>query len=149
MQKGFILPIIFLSIIVWGGYTAFNHWGKYPNSTTQQTAASIQAYPNSKSWEITNRKNVCLIPKKVCTQPSVIKFNSEDAWNNIYFYYKEAMIKKDWSTKSTIVTSIPTDITFTKINQCTAVFQQQQPFFPFQKKTDINTFSATITCPAT
>lgn len=149
MQKGFILPIIFLSVIALAGYTAFNHYGKYPNTATQQTAESIQAYPNSKSWEITNRKNVCLIPKKVCTHPSIIKFNSEDAWGHIYSFYLKAMPKSDWATRSSILTSIPTDITFTKANQCTVVFQEQQPFFPFQEKEGINIFSATITCPVT
>ncbi len=138
MKKGFILPILFLLVLAGAGYLIFSKYSKTPGEITQKTAASIPKYPKSKNWQIKGRRNVCFLATAGCSQPIDITFQSENAWPDIYFYYKTVMVQNGWKTNSSIWTSIPGGILFTEDkNTCEAYFTSKEDAL----------FTVTVTCP--
>ena len=129
------------------GYQGFKTFAKSPNAFTQQTASTIVKYPNAQDWQLKNQKNVCFFATGECLQPTKVSFLSDDVWNQIYFFYREQMVQNGWVTKSRIVTSIPTTITFTNTANCIALLTQPKPLVNFGSKSAKNNYSFSVTCP--
>lgn len=146
-MRSFIITTIFLLAIAWLGYQGFQTFAQSPNALTQQTASTIIKYPNSQDWQIKNRRNVCFFTTEECLQPTKVSFQSDNDWNQIYFFYKERMVQKGWDTKSIIVTSIPAGITFTNATRCKVYLTQPKPLVNFSSKSPNNKYSFSVTCP--
>lgn len=152
-KKGFILPLIVLGVLVLTGYFAFQTLSKPPSSKTQEAAKSILKYPGAKNWEISDKKSFCLFSSYKCSPPSHIIFETNDSWSKIYGWYSENLTNYDWITNSQVLTSIPTEIIFTKnptkdIN-CQAYLRKYSESLLEKIKRNLkeNLYIFTISCP--
>ena len=128
MKRGFIIPILFLITLGATGYYLFTKYSESPNQITRNNAQKIYKYPNSDNWEVKPHHNVCLIPKSQCVQPIDIVFSSNDTWPTVYNFYKTYLTQNDWSTNSTIYTSVPTSIVF-ETQQCQMNLESKRSSF--------------------
>lgn len=113
-RSGIITPLILIAAVAALYMIANARYAKLPNSNSQEMATTINPYPNSTNWQISNKKQLCLYYLNKCQEvPSQIKFSSGDMWPAIYSHFKIDLTKNGWSTNSKIVTSIPTSIVFT------------------------------------
>ena len=149
--------LIFLGFIILVGsigFIIYNHFARSPNAQTQEIAKTIQAYPNAKIWDIENHRSFCIVNDyKICTpSPVVIKFASSDSWPLIYQYYQTNMPNQAWTTKSEVLTSIPSSIVFTNDKfedgrYCEITFGQASgSFLDSGQKTAVNDYQASIVC---
>mgnify|MGYP001612834660 CR=1 FL=1 len=146
-MKDFVITVILLLTLGWIVYLGFKFFAKGPNLITKQTAQAIVQYPNREDWQAQDQKNICLFSTDECLQASKITFHSEDTWTKIYFFYKEAMVKNGWQTKSTVFTSTPTSATFTNSNNCKAELTQSKMLIKFDATSPGNKYFFKITCP--
>lgn len=114
MKKGWILPIFLLIIFVAAGLFIYTKFSKSPNTTTIKEANLIDKYPFGKNWMLKEAKNLCFLATDECNQPVTITFESQNEWARIYGHYLDSLPIIGWTTKSRVVTSIPTDVVFTK-----------------------------------
>lgn len=127
MKTGFLLPIIAIVILSGIGFVIFNNFSKSPTALTQQTAASIIQYPESKNWQLISRRNLCFFATDDCSQPIDITFNTTDEWKDVYYFYRALMPQDGWNTNSMIWTSIPTNPVYTEnTNGCTAAMLEKE-----------------------
>lgn len=127
MHRGFILPVIILAAVAGIGFYLFSKYSKTPGKATTDTALSIYKYPNNTSWQVQPHHNVCLQPQATCDQPVDIIFTTGDSWPAIYNYYKSYLIDYGWDTNSTVYTSIPTSIVFSK-EGCQISLEAYKPY---------------------
>lgn len=146
-KRGSVLPyILILMILTTLGIWYYNKHATLPPKFTQDTAAAIYIYPNSKEWKIENKKGLCTFSAKNCTLSSRISFTSEDDWATIYRYYAANM--QDWKTNSTVYTSIPTGILFTNESGCEAeLTPKRKGIFEFAASNN-GPYYFNVTCPS-
>lgn len=128
MKKGWILPVFLLILLVAVGAFIYTKYSKKPNENTINEAGRIGKYPYAKSWEMKEAKNLCFLATDECNQPVTITFESQNEWSRIYGHYMDSMPPLGWSTKSRVVTSIPTDVVFTK-DTCIATLKPREGNF--------------------
>lgn len=141
MQRGFIGTIILLLLLAAVGgaiYYIYTNYAKTPNQKTIEAANSINKYPDATSWEIKEMKNFCLQPGG-CDQPVQIMFETPKEWGSIYHFYISDMTNYGWETNSSVLTSIPTSVIFTKRDGCKASLENHNEL----------KYSLTISCPQT
>lgn len=124
MKNGFILPLIIFASLGFLGFFLFNKYAHAPNEQTKKAASTIPKYPNSSIWNLKEQKNLCILTKDECSQPVTISFESAQRWNNIYGYYKSAMLDAQWFTNSQVFTSVPSGVVFTNENECSAILME-------------------------
>ena len=120
MQRGFIGTLILLLLLIATAgvlYYVYVNYTKTPNEKTIKVANSIYKYPNATNWEIKESKNFCFTLGG-CVQPVRILFETQNEWGSIYSYYTPYMSQSGWQTNSSIVTSIPTSVVFTRSDKC-------------------------------
>lgn len=138
----FILALALLSGTI---YSLFRKYSKIPSQQTQEAAQKIRRFPNATSWTIKNSNNVCIFSQE-CLQPVTVFFQTQMEWGEIYFFYKNQMAYDGWTTKSIIVTSIPTSIVFTNNSSCKAELAKRDPFLSFVQNKPFNLYSFSVTC---
>ncbi|MEK9146884.1 MAG: hypothetical protein AAB639_01670 [Patescibacteria group bacterium] len=155
MKTGIIF-ILALAILSGTIYALFKKYSKSPSLQAQETAQNIEKFPDATSWQIKNSNNVCF-SRNSCLQPVTVSFQTQKVWREIYFFYKNQMVYDGWTTKSIIVTSIPTSIVFTNNSDCKAELAKKDPFLSFVQNKPFNLFRViekqallynfSVTCP--
>jgi len=117
LRAGIILPILLLVVFGYAINFANDKFSKFPSEYTQKAATYIPRYPMSSAWTVSNEKKLCLYYLTRCTESaSVITFATQDAWGNIYSYYRQYLQGAGWASETRIVTSIPTSVVFYNAN---------------------------------
>lgn len=113
-KKGFVLVFIFFVILIAAAlYFGYDYYAKFPSDTTKNTAKNFLKYPNAKGWLQIDKRTLCIYYFDGCTQtPSIINFTTQDAWSNIYAYYRNSLEGFGWTTHTKVITSIPGEINF-------------------------------------
>lgn len=141
MRRGFastIILFVLIAVVASVLYYIFTNYSKIPNDNTQKTAKSIYKYPNATTWVKEDSKNVCFFATNGCTQPVRILFETPNEWSSIYNYYVPAMTQAGWQTNSSVVTSIPLSVVFTRVTDgCKATLENHNEL----------KYSFTISCP--
>lgn len=139
VNRGFIgtlVMIILLTAAAGAIYFMYTNYAKVPNEKTLKVAGAIYKYPNATSWDIKESKNFCL---KVsgCDQPVRIIFETQNEWNTLYNYYMPYMVQSGWATNSTVLTTIPSSVVFTRSDKCTIAMENHNEL----------KYSFTVSCP--
>lgn len=145
-MKAGVIFILALAILSGTIYALFKKYSKSPSLQAQETAQNLEKFPNAISWQIKNSNNVCIFSQE-CLQPVTVSFQTQMEWREIYFFYKNQMVYDGWTTKSTIVTSIPTSIVFTNNSDCKVELAKKDPFLSFVQNKPFNLYSFSVTCP--
>ena len=145
MRKGFIVPLLLILIATYAAYYLYKNYAKTPNAQTTEASQNFLKYPNAQNWTLKNLKNFC-IQKERCSEPITITFESYDAWNQIYVFYKEALPQYGWQTNSMVLTSIPDGAVFTNSQNCEAYLSKNSIGFLGLQKQDNGKFSIKVTC---
>lgn len=139
MHRGFIGTIIVLILLIATAgalYFVYTNYAKTPNEKTLKVAGDIYKYPNATSWEIKESKNFCF-QFGGCAQPVRILFETQNEWNSIYAYYVPYMTESGWATNSTVLTSIPSSVIFTRSDKCQIAMENHNEL----------KYSFTVSCP--
>jgi len=121
--KYFLIIILVLTPFLYASAKTFV-LPKYLKNINQQTLTaqqSIVKYPQSTSWKVNNKSGFCFLAVDNCTQPSFISFQTEDAWQNIYAFYKANLLREGWSTASYMGTNVPNSIIFKTNSGCQVI----------------------------
>lgn len=150
MKRGWILPVLLLVIAVAAGVLIYQKYSKTPSVKTISEANMVEKYPYAKSWELEEARNLCFLAPEECNQPITITFESQNDWPRIYGHYIKALPEIDWSTKSRVVTSVPTDAVFTKDTCVTTLKPKEGNFLEEAENTqklENYIYQIIITCP--
>ena len=146
-MKTLFIFVLFLALITFISIYLFNKYAKAPNELSQKTSQNIIKFPDATNWEIRNNRNICLSGSDPCIQPTIISFDSQKDWVDIYYFYKGEMKENGWETNSRILTSIPTGIVFTNEANCRAELSSYKPIANVVKKPQNHQFKFSVTCP--
>jgi hypothetical protein len=145
-MKGLIFTVIILIAIGLGGRYLFEKYSKGPSERTIQLANLIEKYPQSRSWQIKENRNLCFFATDSCNQSVKIKFSSNTpSWSSVYSHFITYMQENGWETRSIVVTRIPDSATFTN-HSCSAYLIKESLGFLGLGKDDNGRYSLTITC---
>lgn len=141
MKKGLVGILILLALlgaVVFALAYIYQNYSKSPNTNTQKVAKSIIKYPTATSWVESESKNLCLLTAGGCSQPIRILFETPNEWGSVYAYYIPTMTQAGWSTNSSVVTSIPSSVVFTRSKDgCKATLENHNEL----------KYSFTVVCP--
>ena len=145
MKKGFIMPLVLLTILAFAAYYLYKNYAESPNTATVQTAENFLKYPRALDWQLKSNRNFCL-QKEACSQPISITFTSLDTWNDVYVFYKGQLTQRGWQTNTAVITSVPSGAIFTNSQNCEAYLTKNSLGFLGMQKPDNGKFIIKISC---